>query len=277
MVHVRQHFAFDRISSRCYTACYYCHKDREVIARAVLCLHIAELLYNIIQANVSSRSQASLERPANEATGQKAYLLLDDTVYIVNQTIFLEHVESVRRKGYRRNLGHIRHMSIHVCTCIRHLKHFMYCRHMRYCRYLPEMQTVMTAALTMCSTTVNMHARRSKVDLSSFLCAHAQLSHLVIATPAMAISLNVKEVPERLRFDLESLRRYLASELPGFECAQGTLRVRQFGHGQSNPTYHLATSSGQEYALRRRPPGKLLPGAHRVSQPVTAQTSLCRK
>ncbi len=37
-------------------------------------------------------------------------------------------------------------------------------------------------------------------------------------------------------------------------------------HGESNPTYHLRTSSGQEYVLRKRPPGKLLPGAHRVSQ-----------
>ena len=76
---------------------------------------------------------------------------------------------------------------------------------------------------------------------------------------------NVKEVPERLKFDPETLRRYLAAILPGFQCEQGALRVRQFSHGQSNPTYHLLTSSGQEYVLRRRPPGKLLPGAHRVS------------
>ena len=79
------------------------------------------------------------------------------------------------------------------------------------------------------------------------------------------MSLNVEDVPERLKFDVESLRRYLAAELPGFECAQGRLQARQFAHGQSNPTYHLATSAGQEYVLRRRPPGQLLPGAHRVS------------
>ena len=35
-------------------------------------------------------------------------------------------------------------------------------------------------------------------------------------------------------------------------------------YGESNPTYHLRSSRGQEYVLRRRPPGKLLPGAHRV-------------
>ena len=78
---------------------------------------------------------------------------------------------------------------------------------------------------------------------------------------------NVKDVPERLQIDVESLRNYLAVQLPGFQCAQGRLRARQFSHGESNPTYHLhASDSGQEYVLRRRPPGKLLPGAHRASK-----------
>ena len=108
----------------------------------------------------------------------------------------------------------------------------------------------------------------------SFWCAHARS---FVSGARLIMAMNVKDVPGRLRFDLESLRRYLAAELPGFECTQGTLRARQFAYGQSNPTYHLATSGGQEYALRRRPPGKLLPGAHRVSQPTgRGRPNLCR-
>lgn len=79
------------------------------------------------------------------------------------------------------------------------------------------------------------------------------------------MELSVKEVPERLRFNPEALRSYLAAHLPGFQCVQHGLRVKQFSNGQSNPTYLLQPTSGQEYVLRRRPPGKLLPGAHRVS------------
>jgi hypothetical protein len=37
--------------------------------------------------------------------------------------------------------------------------------------------------------------------------------------------------------------------------------VRQFDSGQSNPTFYLRESNGQEYVLRKKPPGKLLPSA----------------
>lgn len=73
-------------------------------------------------------------------------------------------------------------------------------------------------------------------------------------------------VPERHRFDAERLREYLQAELGGFSCARGGLQVQQFKHGESNPTFYLRTSTGQEYVLRKRPPGKLLPGAHRVDR-----------
>ncbi|CAI8013154.1 Acyl-CoA dehydrogenase family member 11 [Geodia barretti] len=80
------------------------------------------------------------------------------------------------------------------------------------------------------------------------------------------MELNIKEVPERLKIDAESLRRYLAARLPGFKCDPGRLVVRQFSHGESNPTYHLMAAAPGELVLRRRPPGKLLPGAHRVDR-----------
>jgi aminoglycoside phosphotransferase (APT) family kinase protein len=42
--------------------------------------------------------------------------------------------------------------------------------------------------------------------------------------------------------------------------------VEQFKGGQSNPTYRLAAEDGKAYALRRKPPGKLLPSAHAVDR-----------
>ena len=37
-----------------------------------------------------------------------------------------------------------------------------------------------------------------------------------------------------------------------------------FRHGESNPTYLLEWNNGPSVVLRRKPPGKLLRGAHRV-------------
>jgi len=71
-----------------------------------------------------------------------------------------------------------------------------------------------------------------------------------------------KEVAERLRFDVGRLDDYLASRVPGFA---GPLVVSQFKGGQSNPTYLLETPL-RRYALRRKPPGKLLPSAHAVDR-----------
>ena len=41
----------------------------------------------------------------------------------------------------------------------------------------------------------------------------------------------------------------------------GPMRVKQFQHGQSNPSY-LVQMSSKSLVLRKKPPGKLLPGAH---------------
>jgi aminoglycoside phosphotransferase (APT) family kinase protein len=64
------------------------------------------------------------------------------------------------------------------------------------------------------------------------------------------------------RFDIRSLEAWMAREVPGFVPP---LTVEQFKGGQSNPTYKLATA-GAAYVLRRKPPGKLLPGAHAVDR-----------
>jgi len=71
-----------------------------------------------------------------------------------------------------------------------------------------------------------------------------------------------REVSERLRFDEAALEHWMSQHVPGF---RGPIRVSQFKGGQSNPTYRIDAASGS-YVLRRKPPGKLLPGAHAVER-----------
>ncbi|MCB2014555.1 MAG: phosphotransferase family protein [Sphingobium sp.] len=63
-------------------------------------------------------------------------------------------------------------------------------------------------------------------------------------------------------FDAAALEGWMSAYVPGFT---GPLRVEQFKGGQSNPTYKLVTP-GKSYVMRRKPPGKLLPGAHAVER-----------
>ncbi|NCF23876.1 MAG: phosphotransferase [Gammaproteobacteria bacterium] len=70
------------------------------------------------------------------------------------------------------------------------------------------------------------------------------------------------EVREKLRFDEQLLSEYMTSHVEGFH---GSLNVRQFRGGQSNPTYLLEADSGR-YVLRRKPPGDLLKSAHAVDR-----------
>jgi len=79
-----------------------------------------------------------------------------------------------------------------------------------------------------------------------------------------------RPVSERLRFDETALEGWMAEHVPGF---RGPVRVSQFKGGQSNPTYRIDSGSGS-YVLRRRPPGKLLPGAHAVEREYRAIAAL---
>jgi aminoglycoside phosphotransferase (APT) family kinase protein len=79
-----------------------------------------------------------------------------------------------------------------------------------------------------------------------------------------------REVAERLRFDEAALAGWMTDHVEGFH---GPLRVRQFKGGQSNPTYRL-DSPGGAYVLRRKPPGKLLPGAHAVDREARVMSAL---
>lgn len=70
------------------------------------------------------------------------------------------------------------------------------------------------------------------------------------------------EVRPAHRLDLQKLAQYFAGHLPRFA---GALTARQFKDGQSNPTYLIA-SGARQFVLRKKPPGELLPGAHRIER-----------
>jgi aminoglycoside phosphotransferase (APT) family kinase protein len=71
-----------------------------------------------------------------------------------------------------------------------------------------------------------------------------------------------RAISERLRFDEAALERWMAEHVHDFH---GPITVSQFKGGQSNPTYRVDAASGS-YVLRRKPPGRLLPGAHAVDR-----------
>ena len=74
------------------------------------------------------------------------------------------------------------------------------------------------------------------------------------------------------QFDEAGLSEYLATHLEGFK---GPLRVQQFEGGQSNPTFLLSTND-QQYVLRKKPPGKLLPSAHQVEREYRVMKALAK-
>jgi aminoglycoside phosphotransferase (APT) family kinase protein len=60
------------------------------------------------------------------------------------------------------------------------------------------------------------------------------------------------EVREPHRFDVEKMERYMREHVDGFS---GTLEVRQFKYGQSNPTFILSDAN-RRYVMRKiRPCG----------------------
>jgi len=69
--------------------------------------------------------------------------------------------------------------------------------------------------------------------------------------------IGTKPVEERHRIDVAALERFLNFKIE---------KIEQFKGGQSNPTYRVTAADGKKYALRRKPPGKLLPSAHAVDR-----------
>ncbi|KAI0409345.1 phosphotransferase enzyme family protein [Xylaria palmicola] len=68
----------------------------------------------------------------------------------------------------------------------------------------------------------------------------------------------------RQPIDIKALEVYLGQHVPGIKAP---LEVKQFGFGQSNPTYQLTAADKKRYVMRKKPPGKLLSkSAHKVER-----------
>ncbi|XP_074168943.1 acyl-CoA dehydrogenase family member 11 isoform X2 [Rhinolophus sinicus] len=82
------------------------------------------------------------------------------------------------------------------------------------------------------------------------------------------------EVLPQHKFDCRSLEAYLKEHLPGFGAEpEAKLIVTQYRSGQSNPTFYLQKGF-QEYVLRKKPPGPLLPKAHQIDREFKVQKAL---
>lgn len=86
----------------------------------------------------------------------------------------------------------------------------------------------------------------------------------------MASALQTVEVLTQHRFDEQRLASYLSEHLPWLG---NEIEVTQFQGGQSNPTF-LLTSGEHRLVLRKKPPGKLLRGAHQVEREYRVMAAL---
>lgn len=83
----------------------------------------------------------------------------------------------------------------------------------------------------------------------------------------------VTAVRDNHRFDEKLLCQFLTSKgLIGFK--DNNMTVKQFSHGQSNPSFMIEDEHGRKYTVRKQPPGKLLPGAHAVDREYTVMSAL---
>lgn len=80
-------------------------------------------------------------------------------------------------------------------------------------------------------------------------------------TPTSA-PLLIEPLPKH-RFDEAAFAAWLQENLGE---VPGSLTIRQFQGGMSNPTFLVTLSAGRRYVLRKKPPGVLLPKAHAVDR-----------
>ena len=70
----------------------------------------------------------------------------------------------------------------------------------------------------------------------------------------------------RQPIDVNRLGTYLEGKVPGF--VNRDIKIWQANNGMSNPTYMMWSASRpkRKYVVRKKPPGKALPGAHQVDR-----------
>jgi aminoglycoside phosphotransferase (APT) family kinase protein len=70
--------------------------------------------------------------------------------------------------------------------------------------------------------------------------------------------------PIRQPIDIDAFSRFIDKSVPEIKTP---IEVKQFGYGQSNPTYQLIDRTGQKFVMRKKPPGQLLSKtAHQVER-----------
>ncbi|KOS18653.1 Acyl-CoA dehydrogenase family member 10 [Escovopsis weberi] len=68
----------------------------------------------------------------------------------------------------------------------------------------------------------------------------------------------------RQPIDEQALEKYIRDNVPAI---QTPIELKQFGYGQSNPTYQITDAAQNRFVMRKKPPGKLLsPTAHQVER-----------
>lgn len=100
----------------------------------------------------------------------------------------------------------------------------------------------------------------------------AGLEGPAIVSSAVSDNLGTTAMRSGYEVDIDSLARWMTFHVEGFS---GPITVEQFKGGQSNPTYKLITPT-QQYVLRRKPPGKLLKGAHAVEREARVLRALAK-
>ncbi|XP_072307044.1 acyl-CoA dehydrogenase family member 11-like isoform X1 [Eucyclogobius newberryi] len=78
-------------------------------------------------------------------------------------------------------------------------------------------------------------------------------------------------VREPHTFHIDRLQKYLS--VKSLLSNKDKVTIRQYSFGQSNPTF-LIESPTRSYVLRKKPPGELLPGAHKVDREYRVQKAL---
>lgn len=59
----------------------------------------------------------------------------------------------------------------------------------------------------------------------------------------------------RQPIDIKSLENYIDSNVPAIRTP---ISLKQFGFGQSNPTYQITDAKQSKFVMRKKPPGKLV-------------------
>lgn len=80
-------------------------------------------------------------------------------------------------------------------------------------------------------------------------------------------NIDAEKVRKGHEIDIKSLEQYFKKHINIF--GNSIVEVLQFRHGQSNPTYYIRDDIGNEFVLRKKPHGKLLPSAVCLSNVFT--------